>query len=88
MMFALTVSLTIHGFWVTRLMLPLITTLGLYFVALNFIYPNSEYINEDFPEPISPMIATIYPFFMVKLRSVKCVELSVIDKLLVYDLSQ
>jgi hypothetical protein len=51
-------------------MVPLTTTRGLAIFSLNFISPNREYIIDDFPAPISPMIATIYPFLIVKLVSI------------------
>ncbi len=88
MMLFLTVSLTIHGFCVTKLNLPLMITLGLSLLVLNFISPNKAYRVDDFPDPISPMMATHSPFLMLKFRSVKWVELSAIDSYEVSDRSQ
>jgi hypothetical protein len=70
-MLFLTVSFTIHGFWVTKLIEPLIETLGLVAFYLNFIYPKSEYMSDDFPAPMLPMMATNSPRLMVKFMSIR-----------------
>ena len=67
----LTVSLTIHGFCVTKLIVPFTETLGLGKFYLYFISPSNEYIKDDLPAPIPPIIATIYPLLKEKFISVR-----------------
>ena len=61
----------IHGFWVTKLIVPLTATLGRGRLSLNFISPNREYMMDDLPLPISPIIATISPLLTVKFISLR-----------------
>jgi hypothetical protein len=56
---------------VTKLIEPLIVTLGLGKFSLYFIYPKREYISDDFPAPIPPMMATNSPLLIEIWRSTK-----------------
>jgi hypothetical protein len=56
---------------VTNDKLPLIFILGLIPFSGNFISPKSEYKNDDFPLPISPIMATNSPLLIFTLISYK-----------------
>jgi hypothetical protein len=52
-------------------MVPLTETFGFGRFYLNFISPKREYISDDLPEPISPIIATISPLLTLKFISTR-----------------